>query len=213
MADVSGMQIARSLWHSLLRSVVAIGPLVGLLALSLNPERLSGADRVDSSSVPEYQIGDLAIEDVVVPAGLVPPVPGLGIGLSELARADQLWVCRRDLETTARVVEDLQTDFVRSQDRFREILVDAFGELPVNRRDINSVRFRSLQATFQNQNEGFPVNYQLAVSWAYELDDSHFFLPVSLSVFESFVGRAVVRDGGGRPDDGDQVLIVPATAQ
>jgi hypothetical protein len=181
--------------------VTTIGPLTVLLVLSVGPDWLSGV---------EYQIGDMAIEDVVVPAGLAQPDPGLGLGLSGLVNADQLWVCRRDLETTARVVEELQTDFVGSQDRFREVLVDAFGELPVERRNVNSVRFRSLQATFQNRNEGFPVNYQLAVSWAYELDDSHFFLPVSLAVFESFVGRAVVADGGGRPGDGDQVLIVPA---
>ena len=207
MADVSTELIVRSWWNSFPRLVTAIGPLAVLLVVSLGPDRLSGADRTESSSVPEYQIGDLAIEDVVVPAGLTPPNFGLELGLVGPGR---LWVFRRDLEITARLVEELQADFVRSQDRFRDVLISTFGELPVERRDVNSVRFRSLQATFQNRNEGFPVNYQLAVSWAYELDDSHFFLPVSLSVFESFVGRAIVPDGAGRPEDGDRVLVVPA---
>ena len=207
MADVSAKLIVRLRWSSFPRLVAVIGPLAALLAVSLGPERLSGADQTESWSVPEYQIGDLAIEDVVVPAGLAAPDSGLELGLVD---GGQLWVCRRDLEITARVVEELQADFVRSQDRFRDVLISEFGQLPVERRDVNSVRFRSLQATFQNRNEGFPVNYQLAVSWAYELDDSHFFLPVSLSVFESFVGRAIVPDGADRPGDGDRVLVVPA---
>jgi hypothetical protein len=207
MADVSAKPIEGTWWSSFASLVATIGPVAVLLAVSLESERLSGADRTEVSSVPEYKIGDLAIEDVIVPAGLTPPDSGLEFGLDGTGR---LWVYRRDLEVTARVVEELQADFVRSQDRFREVLVEAFGELPIERRDVNSVRFRSLQATFQNRNEGFPVNYQLAVSWAYELDDSHFFLPVSLSVFESFVGRAVVPDGVVRPEDGDRVLVVPA---
>jgi len=209
MADVSGKLTARPWWSWFPHLITAVGPLAVLLAISMSADRLSGADRIESSSVPEYLIGDLAIEDVVVPAGLTPLDPGLELGLNGRV-SGRLWVYRRDLDITARVVEELQADFVRSQDRFRKVLIDGFGELPVQRRDVNSVRFRSLQATFQNRNEGFPVNYQLAVSWAYELDDSHFFLPVSLSVFESFVGRAIVPDGAGRPEDGDRVLIVPA---
>jgi len=191
-------------------SRASLALLAILVAVSLASHRLPGDERLGLSSIPEYKVGDLAIDDVVVPSDLALPNLGLGLGLDESTDAGRLWVYRRDLETTARVVEELQRDFVRSQDRFRAALVDVFGELPVSRRDVNSVRFRSLQAAFQNRNEGFPVSYQLAVSWAYELDDSHFFLPVSLSVFESFVGRAVIPDGGDRPSVGDQVLIVPA---
>lgn len=183
-------------WWILSGLLVMAGP-AGLLA---EPELVV---------LPEYELGEIAAADVVVPAGVNPIDRGLGLGLSAGVPAEQFWVFRRDLRTTARLVEELQADFVRSQDRFRQALVEAFGQLPVNRRDVNSVRFRSLQATFQNENDGFPVNYQLAVAWAYELDDSHFFLPVSLSVFECFVGRAVLPDESLLPDYVAEVLILP----
>lgn len=160
-------------------------------------------------TLPEYHLGEVAAADLVVPEKVRPIDRGLGLGLSAEVLPEQIWVFRRDLGATARVVEQLQADFVRTQDRFRKTLVAAFGELPVNRRDVNSVRFRSLQATFQNENDGFPVNYQLAVAWAYELDDSHFFLPVSLSVFECFVGRAVLPDAVALPDYVAEVLVLP----
>jgi hypothetical protein len=175
--------------------------LAGPLGLRAEPE---GFER------PDFEMGQVAPADILVPSGVNPIDRGLGLGLSSAVPTEQIWVYRRDLGVTARVVEALQADFVRTQDRFRRTLIEAFGELPVNRRDVNSVRFRSLQATFQNENDGFPVNYQLAVAWAYELDDSHFFLPVSLSVFECFVGRAVLPDEAELPDYVAEVLILPA---
>lgn len=182
-------------WWFLLGLVVAAGPIRG--GTDSEPDRL-----------PEYQLGEVARTDVTVPPGLNPVDRGLGLGLSAEVPPEQLWVYRRNLGTTTRVVQELQADFVRTQDQFRKALIESFGQLPVNRRDVNSVRFRSLQATFQNQNDGFPVNYQLAVAWAYELDDSHFFLPVSLSVFECFVGRAVLSDESELPDYVAEVLVV-----
>lgn len=164
---------------------------------------------LETDPLPEFGLGEIAGADVTVPPGVNPIDRGLGLGLGAEVHPEQLWVFRRNLGATARVVEALQADFVRTQDRFRKALIESFGQLPVNRRDVNSVRFRSLQATFQNENDGFPVNYQLAVAWAYELDDSHFFLPVSLSVFECFVGRAVLPDEEALPDYVAEVLILP----
>lgn len=179
--------------------------LLGLV-IAFGPARAN--TDLETDSLPEYGLGEIAETDVTVPPGVNPIDRGLGLGLGAEVPPEQLWVFRRNLGATARVVEELQADFVRTQDRFRKALIESFGQLPVNRRDLNSVRFRSLQATFQNENDGFPVNYQLAVAWAYELDDSHFFLPVSLSVFECFVGRAVLPDEAALPDYVAEVLIL-----
>ena len=186
--------------------------LIGWAALFAGLITLPARGDPSSGSIAgwDYEIGDVAKADVVVPAGLNPIDRSLGLGLSAPSRPDELWVYRRELGTTARVVAALRAEFVRTQDRFRQVLIETFRQIPVSRRDVNSVRFRSLQAAFQNENDGFPVSYQLAVAWAYELDDSHFFLPVSLSVFESFVGRAVLPDGETLPNYTDEVLVLPA---
>ncbi len=212
MGDVSEDLIPDARGHGLCRCLAGVNanPVLGLVLgflVFLSP----GAARVDSGAiaVPEYPLGAIADEDVVVPSGMNPIDRSLGLGLGEEVLPEQLWVYRRNLGVTARVVEELQSEFVQTQDKFRKVLIDAFGQLPVNRRDVNSVRFRSLQATFQNGNDGFPVSYQLAVAWAYELDDSHFFLPVSLSVFECFVGRAVLPTDELLPDYIDKVLVLP----
>ncbi|MEZ5276449.1 MAG: hypothetical protein R3F07_08730 [Opitutaceae bacterium] len=187
------------------------GLVVGGVALLMIATAGRAEDAAVSDSINnwDYQIGDVAEADIFVPAGLRSIDRSLGLGLSAESRPEQLWVYRRELETTARVVASLQADFVEAQRRFRAVLIETFGQIPVSRRDVNSVRFRSLQATFQNANDGFPVSYQLAVAWAYELDDSHFFLPVSLSVYECFIGRAVLPEEEILPDYADEVLVLP----
>lgn len=131
-----------------------------LLALSLLPLNLSARNLAD------YQIGDKAEEDIVAPTKL------------SFVDVDETEAMRQSNSLRVAVVIRYYTNAADELDaRFREIFSktqvnflkevdDAFGHPTLSAEELGSPKFQSLVASFQKENQLFPLSANRAALWA-----------------------------------------------
>jgi len=131
------------------------------------------------ASLPAYQLGDIAKEDVVTPVTLIVLDRAATDALREGQAAAPRYLVRFQPARAARAEAAFRDAVAGLRSNFLHAMRAAYPLTKVTSRNLPSKRFQQLTNSFQQAHPAFPLHAEVVRLWALGLDDTALFEPLA----------------------------------
>ncbi len=125
----------------------------------------------ESSSVPTYQIGDKATEDIVTPVALVVLNAERTKALRQQEANRVPAIFRYYPKTIDEAENDLRASFTTNRAQFLDLIEASYKRRKLAATAVVQERFHKMIASFQKQHRSFPLSTNLAEMWVLDQSD------------------------------------------